>query len=63
MVWVPKSNMAAALPYGNPAELGEGRDQLRAGDDRKPPAQAGNESLRRTTPISKDRPSSRIPST
>lgn len=63
MVWVPKSDMAFALPYGDPAELAKGRNQLRAGDDREPAAQAGNGSLRRTTPISRDLPSSRIPST
>lgn len=47
---------------GIPPELAKGRDELCAGDDRLPLGQAGSDSLRRTIPICRDRPSSRSPS-
>lgn len=62
-VRMPQTDVAAALTHNYPAKLSKGRDQLCAGDDWEAPAQPGNVSLRRTTPVSRDRPSSRIPST
>ena len=57
-----ESHMAAALPYGFPALLLERADQLGAGDDRQALAHTEIGSLRRTTPLSIGRPSSRRPS-
>jgi len=54
--------MAAALAYRFPALLLERSDQLGAGDDRQALAHAEIGSLRRTTPLSLGRPSSRSPS-
>jgi hypothetical protein len=63
-VRMPQTDVvSAALTHSYPAKLSKGRDQLCAGDDWEAPAQPGNVSLRWTTPVSRDRPCSRIPST
>ena len=62
-VRMPQTDVATALTHSYPAKLSKGRDQFCAGDGWESPAQPGNVSLRRTTPVSKGRPSSRIPST
>lgn len=58
-----EAHMAAALANGNPSSLLESVDQLLAGENRQPLAHAGSGSVRRTIPISSERPSSRSPST
>lgn len=55
--------VAAPLSHCNPADLAECGDELSAGDDRQPFAHVGRDSLRRTMPLSRERPSSRSPST
>lgn len=60
---VPEADVATTLAHKHPAELAEGGDQLCAREDREAIAQAGSVSLRRITPMSRDRPSSRMPST
>ena len=60
---VAEKHMTAPLPGRHPAELAQSRYQLMARDNRKASAQAGNASERRTTPMSRLRPSSRRPST
>ncbi len=60
---VLEAHMTAALADGNPPHLLKNADQLPAGNDRQPLAQAGSGSVRRTIPISSERPSSRSPST
>jgi hypothetical protein len=63
MVWVMQSDMATALTHDDQASLPRADTRSVPENDREPAAQAGSGSLRRTTPISSDRPSSRIPST
>ncbi len=58
-----ESHMATALANGNPSVLLKSVDQLLARQDRQPLAHAGSGSVRRTIPISSERPSSRSPST
>lgn len=58
-----EANVAAALADRDPAEFAERQDELGAGDDRQPFAHTGSGSLRRTMPASRNRPSSRSPST
>ena len=58
-----ETHMAAALTDHDPSQLAERSDQFRPGDDRKAAAQAGSGRRRRTIPISRERPSSRSPST
>src|SRR5215207_5765324 len=60
--------VGGGLPVGRlsddlPAVSFEGADQSGAGDDRQAGCHAGSGSLRRTTPVSSGRPSSRRPST
>jgi hypothetical protein len=57
-----KPYVASSLAYDYPALPAEGGDELCAGDDWEAPGQAGNGSVRLTTPISRLRPSSRSPS-
>lgn len=63
VVWMLEANMTAALADRDPPEFAERGDELGAGNDRQPIAHAGSGNLRRTIPMSKDRPSSRSPST
>jgi hypothetical protein len=56
-VWMLEADMTAALTDRGPAELAESGDELGAGNDRQPLAHAGSGNLRRTIPISSDRPS------
>lgn len=58
-----ESHVATALANGNPSDPLERVDQLLAGENRQPLAHAGSGSVRRTIPISSERPSSRSPST
>jgi hypothetical protein len=51
------------LANRGPADFAQRGDQLCAGDDRQSFAHAGSGSVRRTIPISRERPSSRNPST
>jgi len=55
-------HMATALANDNPSDLLERVDQLLAGYNRQPLAHAGSGSVRRTIPISSERPSWRSPS-
>jgi hypothetical protein len=63
VLFVLEAHMTAALADGDPADFLERDDQLLAGNDRQPLAHAGSGSVRRTIPISSERPSSRSPST
>ena len=61
-VGMAQPDVAASLADNLPADSFECADELRAGDDRQPVGHAGSGSLRRTTPVSSVRPSSRRPS-
>ncbi len=60
---VLEAHMTTALADSDPPNFLKRGDQPLAGNDRQPLAHAGNGSLRRTIPISSERPSSRSPST
>ena len=60
---VAQTHVATPLTGHDPTELAQRGDQLVAGDNWEAPAQAGSGSVRRTTPMSRARPSSRRPST
>jgi len=60
---VLEAHMTAALADGDPSNLLKRADQLLAGKDRQPLAHPGSGSVRRTIPISSERPSARSPST
>lgn len=63
MVRVLQADVAAALTNLHPPLSLKRSDQPLAGEDRQATAHAGSGNVRRMTPVSKGRPSSRKPST
>jgi hypothetical protein len=61
--WLLQSHMTAALADDGPAVSLERSDQRLARDDRLSRDYAGRANFRRITPVSRDPPSSRMPST
>jgi hypothetical protein len=58
-----QTDVAAALPYDAPFGPFQGLDEALPRNDRQALAHAGTGNLRRITPASSERPSSRSPST
>lgn len=58
-----QADVTAALAHGDPSNLLKRIDELLTRDNRQPLAHTGSGNVRRTIPISSDRPSSRSPST